>query len=68
MKIAIEPLSGIWFDAVVFGIRFKRCRLYRGPSGLPDLRVPRYVDLPPEMFNALRRRAVEVMGDRVGGP
>lgn len=67
MKVAIEPREGVWFDVVVLGIRIRRCRLHRGPAGLPDLRLPRDVEMPSELFTATRRAAVVVMGDRVSG-
>ena len=67
MKLSIEPVQGIWFDVIASGIRIRRCRLHRGPAGLPDLRLPRDISMPPELFTATRREAIAVMGDRVSG-
>lgn len=67
MKLVIEPGEGIWFDVIASGIRIRRCRLHRGPAGLPDLRLPRDVSMPPELFAATRREAIAVMGGRVSG-
>jgi len=67
MKIQIEPREGVWFALTVGGITFQRCRLHRGPAGLPDLRMPHGVTLSPELFSAARRKAVDVMGDNATG-
>ena len=65
MKIGIEPREGVWFALTVAGITLQRCRLHRGPAGLPDLRIPHGVALSPELFSAARRKAVDVMDDNV---
>jgi|GEM_PF-7041795 len=67
MKIQIESTGGVWFALTVAGVTLQRCRLHRGPAGLPDLRLPHGVALSPELFAAARRKAVDVMGDDVTG-
>lgn len=67
MKISIEPTGGVWFHLTVAGVTLQRCRLHRGPAGLPDLRLPHGVTLSPELFSAARRKAVDVMGERMSG-